>query len=71
MSTDNIDKPKLVISIPKEVTEPEHVKKHKIWNEKQKNIFYVSGRPIYNTIIDKKHQYYTTTNGTVIGSYSI
>jgi len=71
MSTDNIDKPKLVRSIPTEVAEPEHVKKHKIWIEKQKHLFYGSGRPIYNTIIDKKHHYHTTSNGTVVGSYSV
>ncbi len=71
MITDNRDKHKLVRSIPTEVAEPEHVKKHKITIEKQKHLFYGSGRPIYNTIIDKKHHYHTTSNGTVVGSYSV
>ena len=70
MSDDPIYTPKLNKSTSKKIPEPEHLRKHKIWREKQIYIFYGSGRPIYKTVTENKHQYYTTTDGNVIGSYN-
>lgn len=54
----------------KEEPPPEHVIKHRIWREKQIQIFYKSGRPIYNCFRQANHLYYKTTTGTYIGSYN-
>ena len=54
----------------KEIIEPEHTIKQKIWCNKQKDIFYNSGRPIFNSFNDKKHLFYKKSkNGTYIGLY--
>ena len=51
--------------------EPEHVIKQKIWCDKQKHIFYDSGRPIFNSFNDSKHIFYKNSmNGTYIGLYN-
>ena len=54
----------------KEIIEPEHIIKQKIWRDKQKHIFYDSGRPIFNSFNDNKHLFYKKNeNGTYIGLY--
>jgi hypothetical protein len=49
---------------------PEHSIKQQIWCDKQKRIFYDTGRPIFNSFSDKTHFFYKKTlNGTYIGLY--
>lgn len=50
--------------------EPEHVIKQRLWSDKQKHLFYNSGRPIFNSFYDSKHIFYKNSiNGTYIGLY--
>lgn len=46
---------------------PAHIRQQRIWREKQLMIFYRTGRPIFNTFIEKKHSYTTLANGVVVG----
>ena len=47
----------------------ESVLKQRKWREKQINIFYKTGRPIYEDFRDKKHLFYKTQEGYYIGFY--
>jgi|SaaInlV_165m_DNA_1040744.scaffolds.fasta_scaffold152493_1 hypothetical protein len=50
--------------------EPEHVIKQKIWCDKQKRIFYETGRPIFTSFYETNHFFYKKSmNGTYIGLY--
>jgi hypothetical protein len=49
---------------------PEHVIKQKIWCDKQKRIFYETGRPIFTSFYEANHFFYKKSmNGTYIGLY--
>lgn len=54
----------------KEFIPAQHTIKQKIWCDKQKHIFYNSGRPIFNSFNDNKHLFYKKSkNGKYIGLY--
>jgi hypothetical protein len=53
----------------KEEPPPEHIIKQRIWRENQLNIFYKTGRPIYNCFRETDHLYYKNNEGTYIGSF--
>uniref|UniRef100_A0A6C0BSD7 Uncharacterized protein n=1 Tax=viral metagenome TaxID=1070528 RepID=A0A6C0BSD7_9ZZZZ len=47
----------------------ESILKQRKWREKQINIFYKSGRPIYEGFRDNKHLFYKTSRGYYVGLY--
>jgi hypothetical protein len=68
-SSHNINVSKVLLNKNEEPL-PESVLKQRIWREKQLHIFYGSGRPIFNEIVEKKHIFYKNANGHLIGIYT-
>jgi len=67
--SDSIKDSKLLLK-KKEEPFPENILKQRAWREKQVFIFYGSGRPIFNEIVERKHIFYKKINGPLIGMYS-
>lgn len=53
----------------KEPPTPEHILKHRVWRNKQINIFYNTGRPIFKNFKDNQHIFISNNNGYTIGMY--
>lgn len=48
---------------------PPNIKKQLIWRQKQIDIFYNTGRPIFKNLHDSNHIFFKKNNNKLIGSY--